>query len=98
MIRMCPHCLPAGLDSTSPRSERGDPGRNKSVKKRTETLTKREARAQESGKNVAGIHRLLSGVVQLTTQFIRTIRHGIVARMRWLAALDLFRASMKSYL
>jgi hypothetical protein len=54
---------------------------------RTESMLKRETKAQGSGKKVAAIHRLLPAVVQQTAQFIRTIRNGIVLRMRWLAAL-----------
>jgi hypothetical protein len=65
---------------------------------RAEALLKSETNAQESGKKVAGIHRLLPAVVQLTAQFIRTIRNGIVLRMRWLAALARLRISMTAYL
>ena len=61
-------------------------------------MVEREAKAQESGRKVAGIHRLLPAVVQLTAQFIRTLRNGIAVGMRWLAALAPLRASMKSYL
>jgi hypothetical protein len=61
---------------------------------RAEALLKRETRAQESGKKVAAIHRLLPAVVQLPLQFVRTIRNGIVLRMRWLAGLAPPRISM----
>ena len=70
----------------------------KVVKKRQKALVKREAKAQESGRKVAGIHRLLPAVVQLTAQFIRTLRNGIAVGMLSLAALAPLRASMKSYL
>jgi hypothetical protein len=70
----------------------------KTVRKRAEALLKRETKAQESGNKVAAIHRLLPAVVQLTAQFIRTIRNGIVLRMRWLAALAPLRTSMTAYL
>jgi hypothetical protein len=65
---------------------------------RAEALVERETKAQESGKKVAAIHRLLPGVVQLTAQFIRTLRNGIALRMRWLAALAPLRISMAAYL
>jgi hypothetical protein len=64
---------------------------------RAEALLQRETKAQESGKKVAAIHRLLPAVIQRTAQFIRTIRDGIVLRMRWLAALALLRISMAAY-
>ena len=46
---------------------------------------------------MAAIHRLLPAVVQQTAQFIRTIRNGIVLRMRWLAALAPLRTSLAAY-
>jgi hypothetical protein len=61
-------------------------------------VRQRETKAQESGNKVAAIHRLLPAVVQLAVQFIRTIRNGIVLRMRWLAALAPLRISMAAYL
>jgi hypothetical protein len=60
-------------------------------------LLKRETKAQESENNVAAIHRLLPAVIQLTAQFLRTIRNGILLRMRWLAALAPLRISMAAY-
>jgi hypothetical protein len=65
---------------------------------RAEALLKRETNAQESGNNVAAIHRLLPPAVQLTAQFIRTIRNGTVLRMRWLAALAPLPNVMTAYL
>jgi hypothetical protein len=47
---------------------------------------------------VAAIHRLMPAVVQLTAGFIRTIRNGMVLRMRWLATLAPLRISMAAYL
>jgi hypothetical protein len=49
---------------------------------RAEALLKHEAKAQESRKKVTAIHRLLPAVVQVTAQFIRTIRDGNALRMR----------------
>jgi hypothetical protein len=57
-----------------------------------------ETEAQESGNKVAAIHRQLPAVVPLTVQFIRTIRNGIVLRMRWLPALATLRISTAAYL
>ncbi len=65
---------------------------------RTEALLERETKVQKSAKMVAAIHRLLPGVVQLTAQFIRTIRNETVLRMRWLAALAPLRIFMAAYL
>ena len=65
---------------------------------RADALLKRETKAQESGNKVAGIHRLLPAVVQLTAQFIRTTRNGIVHRMPWLADLAPLRILMAAYL
>ena len=65
---------------------------------RAKALLKRETKAQESGNKVAPIHRLLPEVVQLTAQFIRTPRNGIVLRMRWLADLAPLPNVMTAYL
>ena len=61
---------------------------------RAEALLKRETMAQESANKVPAIHQILPAVVRLTAQFIRTIRNGILLRMRWLAALASLRNSM----
>ena len=65
---------------------------------RAEARLRRETIVQESGKKVPAIYQLLPPVVQLTAQFIRTIRNGIVVRMRWLAALAPLRISEAAYL
>ena len=65
---------------------------------RTDALLKHETMDQESGKKVAANHRLLPVEVPLTVQFIRTLRNGIVLRMRWLAALAPLRIYMAAYL
>ena len=65
---------------------------------REESLLKRETKAQESGNKVATVHRLLPPVVHLRAQVIRTIRNGIVVRMRWLAALAPLQISKAAYL
>lgn len=70
----------------------------KVVAKRREALKQREIKAQESGRQVAVIQRLLPDVVQLTAQFIRTLRNGILVKIRWQAALEPLRATMKAYI
>ena len=70
----------------------------KVVNKRRKALVEREHKARESGRKVAAIQRLLPAVVQLTAQFIRTLRNGIALGMRWRAALEPLRVSMKAYL
>jgi hypothetical protein len=54
---------------------------------RAKALLKHETKAQESGNKVSAIHPVVPVVVQLTAQFIRTLRNGIVHRLRWPAAL-----------
>jgi hypothetical protein len=61
---------------------------------RAEALLKRETKAQESGKKVAAIHRLLPAVIQRTAPFLRILRNGIVLQMRWMAALVPLRISI----
>ena len=64
---------------------------------RTDALLKHETMDQVSGKKVAANHRLLPVEVPLTVQFIRTLRNGIVVRMRCLAALAPLRITMTAY-
>ena len=70
----------------------------KVMKKRRKAMAEREHKAGETGRRVAAIQRLLPAVVQLTAQFIRTLRNGIAAGIRWLAALEPLRVSMIAYL
>lgn len=70
----------------------------KVVKKRSEAMKHRVIKARESGRNVAAIQRLLPAVVQMTAQFIRTLRNGIAVKMSWHAAIEPLRTSMNSYL
>jgi hypothetical protein len=67
-------------------------------KKRAAALADRRERAAAAGRTVARIHDRLPAIVQLTAQFIRTLRNGILLKMRWAAALALLRHSLKSYL
>lgn len=67
-------------------------------KKREQTLEKRQQRAKKAGGRVPAIQFKLPAIVQMTAQFIRALRNGILAKMRWCAALELLRAATKSYL
>ena len=50
------------------------------------------------GRKVAAVQKLLPVAVQMTAQFIRSLRSGILSEMRWLNALELLRASTRAYL
>ncbi len=50
------------------------------------------------GRTVAAVQKFLPVAIQLTAQFIRTLRNGILLGMRWARALELLRAATKSYL
>jgi hypothetical protein len=66
--------------------------------KRETALVARQQRAARSGRTVASLHSQLPAVVQLTVQFIRTLRNGILAKLPWRAALVLLRPTMMAYL
>ena len=66
--------------------------------KRAVALEARGNRATRAGRTVASFQELLPAVVQLTAQFVRTLRNGILIKMRWIEALVLLRRSMESYL
>jgi hypothetical protein len=66
--------------------------------KREDRTRQRKSLAAAAGRKVAAVHKLLPAVVQLTAQFIRTLRNGILMGMRWARALELLRAATKSYL
>lgn len=79
--------------------ERGHGIREEKVERKREVrIRQRRARATVAGRKVAAVHKLLPPVVQLTAQFIRTLRNGILLGMRWTRALELLRAATKSYL
>jgi hypothetical protein len=67
-------------------------------RKREEQTRQRNTRAAAAGRKVAPTQKLLPTVVQLTAQYIRTLRNGILTGMRWARALELLRATTKSYL
>ena len=66
--------------------------------KRQEQLVQRQTQARALGRSVAAIQKFLPVAIQLTAQFIRTLRNGIFLGMRWARALELLRAATKSYL
>jgi hypothetical protein len=67
-------------------------------KKRQQSLITRRAQAAAHGRAVPRHQERLPAVVQLTVQFIRTLRNAILVGMRWLAALARLRESMEFYL
>jgi hypothetical protein len=73
--------------------------REEKVELKREIQTRqRKSRAAAEGRKIPAVHKLLPIVVQLTAQFIRTLRNGILMGMRWARALELLRAATKSYL
>lgn len=67
-------------------------------KKRQQSLNARRVKAAAHGRVIPEHQQRLPAVVQLTAQFIRTLRNAILVGMRWLPALTLLRASMEFYL
>lgn len=70
----------------------------KAEQKRKKAMKVRESSAKAAGKKVAFIQSLMPIAVQLTAQFIRALRNGIVVGMRWLAAVEILRTATKAYL
>lgn len=66
--------------------------------KRKAALKQRQRQAAVHGRKVASVQARLVAVVQLTAQFIRAVRNGIIRNLRWAAALEPLRAAMKLYL
>lgn len=67
-------------------------------RKRAKWLEVRAAAATALNRTVHPIQRLLPVVVQLTLQFIRTLRNGIWAKARWRTVLPRFAAMLSAYL
>lgn len=67
-------------------------------KKRSQWLKKRAQTARSSKREVHPIQWKLPPIVQMSLQFIRTLRNGIITRRRWLAVLPCFAAMLNSYL
>lgn len=70
----------------------------KVVQKRETDMERRREVAANCGRVVAHFQEKLPPIVQLTVQFIRTLRNGILGKMRWLAAVAHLRISMEKYL
>lgn len=67
-------------------------------KKRLDWLEKRTAQAKTAGRNVHPVQWKLPPVVQMSLQFIRTLRNGILARRCYRAVLPSFAAMLSGYL
>jgi Transposase DDE domain len=67
-------------------------------RKRQAQLRQRQTQARALGRTVAALQQFLPVAIQMTAQFIRTLRNGILLGMRWARALELLRAATKSYL
>ena len=70
----------------------------KVVQKREMAMERRHEVAANGGRVVAHFQESLPPIVQLTVQSIRTLRNGILGKMRWLAAVAHPRRSMEKYL
>lgn len=67
-------------------------------KKRKSSMERRTQAAQKANRSVHPVQWKLPAIVQLTAQFIRTLRNGIWAKARWLRVLPHFQASLSAYL
>jgi hypothetical protein len=67
-------------------------------RKHADQLRDRQEKAQAVGRQVAPIQGFLPAVVQLTSQFVRAVRNGILGQMGWKAILRNLRAAMSAYL
>jgi hypothetical protein len=70
----------------------------KVLEKRKRWLEVREEQARESGRSMNIFHRLIDSGSQVTVQFVRSLRHAIIHKKRFLGSLPAFRKSMESYL
>jgi len=66
--------------------------------KRSQHLEQREKVAQAQGRGLHPLHRKMPPVVQLSLQFIRTLRNQIVAKVSFQKALPQIRAMLVAYL
>lgn len=67
-------------------------------KKRQSSMEQRVRLARKMDRSVHPIQWKLPAIVQLTAQFIRTLRNGIWSKARWLKVLPHFQASLSAYL
>ena len=66
--------------------------------KRSQHLEQREAAAQAQGLQMNPLHRKMPLIVQLSVQFIRTLRNQIIAKVTFQKALPQIRAMLVAYL
>ena len=66
--------------------------------KRSQHLEKREEAAQAQGRQLNPLHRKMPLIVQLSLQFIRTLRNQIIAKVTFQKALPQIRAMLVAYL
>jgi len=67
-------------------------------RKHAEQLREREEKAAASGRHFAPAQRLLPAVIQLTAQFVRAVRNGILGQLRLRDVLGSLRMTMFAYL
>lgn len=70
----------------------------KLIHKRAQQLKQRTKQARAQGRKVHPLHRKMPQVVQMSLQFIRTLRNLISHEVSMAAALGRFRASLSAYL
>lgn len=66
--------------------------------KRVKALSQREQIAQAKGRSVPPVYRKLPAAVQLSVQYIRTIRNGIWNQQRWARILPRLAVVLSAYL
>jgi len=66
--------------------------------KREKQLERREKAAQTQGRELHPLHRKMPPIVQLSLQFIRTLRNQILAKVSFHKALPQIRAMLVAYL
>lgn len=67
-------------------------------KKRQGWMERRAQCARDAARSIHPVQWQLPAIVQLTAQFIRTLRNGIWSKARWLTVLPHFQASLTAYL
>ena len=67
-------------------------------RKHAEQLRERDEKAAASGRHVAPAQRLLPAVIQLTAQFVRAARNGILGQLALKDVLGSLRMAMFAYL
>lgn len=67
-------------------------------RKHAEQLREREEKAAAAGRHVAPTQKLLPSIIQLTAQFVRAVRNGILGQMTLRDVLGSLRMAMFAYL